>query len=301
MPVVHTLVSAIAFSLSLFATSLAFQPGALAQPQSDYQAQIAAFSPKLETARSTQADLNKRVTCLDQRDTDLVKQRAGLETRLGQLRTQEKSLAATLQTQQAAYNQYKINLGEEERKVAAIRKEIETMPGRERYERHKKNCASKNAYDRMACGRSMRYDWGRFDRIEADLNAARGREQTALGSMNAEKQNVAGSERQLTGTRGQITSTDLEIGQTEKAIASVKQALSDVRALVQPLRTLIDEFANALNEAKDINLADERPRTLRKLANIAAKVDSAVSSGANAASNTDKTLGPDWMKACVVR
>jgi hypothetical protein len=91
MPVVRTLVSAITFSLSLFATSLAFQPGALAQAQSAYQEQIAAFAPKLEKARSTQADLSHLTVCLDQRDADLVQQRGQLEVRLGQLRTEEKT------------------------------------------------------------------------------------------------------------------------------------------------------------------------------------------------------------------
>jgi len=105
MPVVRTLVSAIAFSLSLFATSLAFQPGALAQAQSAYQEQIAAFTPKLEKARSTQADLNHLVVCLGQHDADLVQQRGELEARLGQLRTEEKNLAPKVQTLEAAYNQ----------------------------------------------------------------------------------------------------------------------------------------------------------------------------------------------------
>jgi hypothetical protein len=91
MPVLRTVVSAIAFSLSLLATSLAFQPGALAQAQGAYQEQIAAFTLKLEKARSIQADLNHLIVCLDQRDADLVQQRGKLEARLGQLRTEEKN------------------------------------------------------------------------------------------------------------------------------------------------------------------------------------------------------------------
>ena len=235
MPVVRTLVSAVAFSLSLFATSLAFQPGALAQAQSAYQEQIAAFTPKLEQARSTQADLNHLMVCLDQRDADLVQQRGKLEARLGQLRTEEKNLAPKVQTLEAAYKHYKVNFEAEQKKVAELTRAIE--PERKLYERHQRDCASNNAYDRMACGRRMRYNWGYLEREQAKLNEFRAREQTALNNMNAEKQNLDGSERQLATTRAELNSTSLEIGQTEKAIVSVKQSLSDVRDLVQPLRS----------------------------------------------------------------
>ncbi len=166
MPVVRTLVSAIAFSLSLFATSLAFQPGALAQAQSAYQEQIAAFTPKLEKARSTQADLNHLVVCLGQHDADLVQQRGELEARLGQLRTEEKNLAPKVQTLEAAYNQYKGNFEAEQKRVAELIKTIE--PERKLYERHKRDCASKDPYDRMACGRRMRYNWGYLEREQAN-------------------------------------------------------------------------------------------------------------------------------------
>ena len=300
MLVFRSLVSAITFSLSLFVISLAFQPGGLAQAQSAYQEQIAAFTSKRDEARNTQADLDRFIVCLDQHDAALVQQRGKLEARLGQLRTEENNLAPKVQTLEAAYKQYQVNFEADQQKVPELRKTIENMPGRERYERHKRDCASKDPWDRMACGRSMRYDWGRFDSIEANLNAARRQEQTALGSMNAGKQNLDESERQLTTTRGELNSTGLEIGQTEKAIVSVKQSLSDVRDLVQPLRIVIDEFANALNEAKDVSLADERPRTLRKLGDIAAGVDATMARGRDAVSHVDKTLGAGWTKSCKV-
>src|SRR5262245_22513262 len=92
MSVVRTLLHVLAFSLSLFAALLAFQAGALAQAQNAYQDQIAAFAPKLEEARTTQADLNRVVMCMDQHDSDLVQRRGELELRLGQLITEESKL-----------------------------------------------------------------------------------------------------------------------------------------------------------------------------------------------------------------
>jgi chromosome segregation ATPase len=280
---------------------MAFQSGALSQAQIAYQEQIAAFASKLETARSAQADLNHRVMCLTQRDADLVKQRGDLEKRLGRLITEENDLTPKVRTLEAAYKQFKKNFEAEQKKVTDIRKAIENMPGRERYEKHKRDCASKNAWDRVACGRRERAFLplaGRVAKYEADLKDARRREQIALDSMNAEKKNFDESERQLKTTRGQLDSARLEVRQTETAIGNVSKALKDTREVTQPLQIAIDDFANALNEAKEANLEDQRPRALRKLAGIAAGVDAAMQSGRTAVTQADRTLGAGWMKSC---
>jgi hypothetical protein len=114
-----------------------------------------------------------------------------------------------------------VNFEAEQKKVAELVKAIE--PERKLYERYQRDCAPKDPYDRMACGRRMRYNWGYLEREQAKLNEFRAREQTALNNMNAEKRNLDGSERQPATTRGELNSTGLEIGQTEKAIVSVKQ------------------------------------------------------------------------------
>jgi archaellum component FlaC len=137
--------------------------------------------------------------------------------------------------------------------------------------------------------------------MEAQLNDASKREQIALGSMTAEKQSLDESQRQLTTTSGQLQSVGLEIGETEKTIVKVKQSLSDIRGSVQPLRVLIEEFTGALNEAKDVNLADVRPRTLRKLGDISMEIDKTIAGGRGAVSGADKTLGAEWQKICGVR
>jgi chromosome segregation ATPase len=293
MSVVRRLVSAIAFNLSLFAGFLAFQPGALAQAQSAYQEQIAAFTPKLEKARSTQADLSHLAVCLDQRDANLVQQRGQLEVRLGQLRTEEKSLAPRVQALETAYTQHKVNFEVERKKVVPLEKALEKMVPNP-HERYKRR-ACFGVSLQIDC---MGYGKGLFETVNAKLEDALGREQSARDSMDAAEQNLAASKRQLTTTKGQLNSTGLEIGQTEKAIVGVKQSLSDVRDLVQPLRIVIDEFANALNEAKVVSLTDERPRTLRKLSDIAAAVDATMARGHDAVAHADETLGAGWMKSC---
>jgi chromosome segregation ATPase len=290
----------IALAISLFASDMAFQPGALAQDQSAYSAQIAAFTQKFETARSTQADLNRRVTCLDQRSADLVKQRDDLQRRLGQLLTEETTLSPKVQTAEAAYKQYRTNFEAEQKKVAELKNAIENMPGRIAYERWKKACASTDYWDKRYCANQLRTDFGRRESIGRDLDAARRREQIALDSMNAERRNLEESERQLTTTRAQLNSNGSEIKQTETALVSVSKTLADVRGLVQPLRIKIDEFANALNEAKDVNPEIRRRNPLAKLNDIATNIDAAVAGSREAVSRADQTLGAEWMKSCRV-
>jgi chromosome segregation ATPase len=301
MRVARTLISAIAFSLFFLSTSLVFQPGALAQADNAYQGQIESFASKLEEAMSAQADLDLLAVCLDRRDANLVVQRDELEVRLGQLSTEERDLAPKVQSLEAAYNQYKANFEAAEKNVVELRKSIENMPGRKLYEQQKRDCASNDPWDRMACGRRMGRDiFGHFDKMEAQLNDAGKREQIALGSMNAEKQNLDESQGKLETTRGQLNAVGLEIGRTEKAIGGVKRSISDVREVLQPLRLVIVDFAAALNEAKDVNLADERPRTLRKLNDIAMAIDATMARGRFAVSHADETLGAEWKRNCGV-
>jgi chromosome segregation ATPase len=140
--------------------------------------------------------------------------------------------------------------------------------------------------------------FGHFDRMEAQLNDAGRREQIALGSMNAEKRNLDESQSGLATTRGQLDSLGVEIGRTERGIVLVKATLADVRELLQAFRIVIDDFAGALHEAEEVDLADERPRTLRKLGDIAVAVDATMARGRAAVSNADETLGASWKQAC---
>ena len=301
LTMVRTLVTSIAFSLFLSTTCLVFQSGALALAESAYQEQVAPFTQKLEEARSTQADLKHLVVCLDRRDADLIQQRTKLEGRLGVLRTDERNLAPKVQALEAAYQQYKVNFEVAQKKADELKKTIENMPGRELHERHKRDCASKNRYDQIACGRRMGRDFfGNFERMEGQLNGALRSEQIARGSMNGEKKSLDDSQLQLTATRGQLDSVVQEIGQIEIAIGSVKQTLSNVRELVQPVRVVIEAFTDALNEAKDVNLADERPRSLRKLGDIAAAMVATMARGRGAVSHADEILGAGWIKSCSV-
>src|SRR3954470_20361143 len=92
------LVYSIAVGLSLSLNAIAFPPETLAQAQGPYQAQISEFQSKLARARSTQADLDRRVACLNQREADLVSQRRDKELALGKLRSREQELTQELRT-----------------------------------------------------------------------------------------------------------------------------------------------------------------------------------------------------------
>jgi hypothetical protein len=52
---------------------------------------------------------------------------------------------------------------------------------------------------------------------------------------------------------------------------------------------MIEEFAAALNKAKDVSLADERPRTLRMLGDVAANIGGAVICSRDAVSAANET------------
>ena len=64
MRAVSKWVSAIGFSLCVFATSLMFQPVVLALEAGEFQAAVAAFNAKLEEANRVNGDLNQVVHCL---------------------------------------------------------------------------------------------------------------------------------------------------------------------------------------------------------------------------------------------
>jgi len=64
---------------------------------------------------------------------------------------------------------------------------------------------------------------------------------------------------------------------------------------------VIDDFAGALREAEEVDLADERPHTLRKLGDIAVAVDATMARGRAAVSNADETRGASWKQLCGMR
>jgi chromosome segregation ATPase len=296
-------VYSIALGISLFASDMAFQPGALAQAQSAYQEQIASFTSKLETARSTQADFNRRVACLDQRAADLVKQRNNLEVRLGTLRTQEDNLAPQVEKLEAAYKGYMGEYDKERIDLDGFRRRLQELESRKRaQEQAIQECKAKWYTINASC--DLAYNIlemaGEIKNYDGDIAAAAKRERIARESANFALEKLQQSRREFDSTRDQANALAAEIPRTEHEISTIKTALSNVRDEVQPYRILIDDFANALTEAKDVNLDDARARTLRTLGDIAAKIDAAVVHSTAAIRQSDGTLGEGWMKSCRV-
>jgi chromosome segregation ATPase len=297
-------VYSIALGISLFASDMAFQRGAQAQAQSAYQEQIAAFTAKLETARSTQADLNRRVICLNQRDAQLVSQRNNLEEHLGRLRTEENKLAPEVQRQEAAYKGHMSNFETERRNLEGFSRRLKELESRKRgQELELQKCKAEPLIPNFVCDATYgAFEWfGVYKNYEGDIAAAAKRERIAGESAVLAQENLERSKRELDSTRNQANDLAPKIFRTEHEISAVKTALANVRTEVQPSQILIGEFDNSLTAAKeDVNMADARPRTLRMLAEIAAKIDDAVVRSTAAIGRADATVGEEWMKSCKV-
>jgi hypothetical protein len=140
--------------------------------------------------------------------------------------------------------------------------------------------------------------FGQIKSYEGDIAAAARREQIARQSMESARARLTNSERDLTAARNRARDIGAEISRTETTIVNVSSVLATTRASIQPLQILIGDLLDALNEAKGVDLADQRPRALRKLAGIAGDVDAAIERGRTAATHADGTLGAGWMKSC---
>jgi chromosome segregation ATPase len=299
MHVSRKLLSAIAVSLSLFAMSQTFQPGALAQAPSEYQQAVAAFTPKLEEAKGVQTDLNHLVACLGQRQGELERRSEELEGLIGALVAEEKERAKEVTILEPAYNQLKLNFEAAERDVAEKTRAYENMPGRAAYEKWKKSCDPKDpGYSLFVCSYGNRNPWSDIAQAERDLPAARRRLEIARDTMNAEKQQLDESQDKLKTARERLATTTGERQAKEREITVVKRSLSDVREVVQPLRIAVDQFDNLLTEAKKVDLADERRRTLLELQSIAGRIDETLRRSHAAVLRVNSTLPAGWQNTC---
>jgi chromosome segregation ATPase len=297
---IRVLAYLIAFGLSFNAIEL--QPGALAQGVD--AAQFAQFQSKLEIAQRTQVDLNRRVTCLNQRDTELVSQRDNLEERIGQLRSQEQQLDKTSREQDSAYKGYLLDFEKERSVLDGLRRQLWELESRKRAQEHAlQECKAKPFIPNFACDASygLLELVGEIKNYDGDIAAAARREQNTRERAELALGNLQQSRVELDSTRYQATTVAADISRTEQAISALKIALSDLRDEVQPYQLLIDAFRNALDEAKDVNLADQRPRTLRKLRDIAANFDAAMASSSAAVQHANLVLPAGWMEACIAR
>lgn len=301
-------VYSVSLGVSLLAGGMAFQPRALAQAVGAFQEQIAAFAPKLEGARSAQADLEKRVACLNQRNSDLMHQRGNLERHLGGLRSKEKDLVPKVQAQEAAYRGFQEIFSSEHARLVTLRRELDNLRAQQRaQEDWVRRCEEEKSWERL-WGLACRFDLnfakavGQIQDHEGAIATAERNEQTARGSWEFAKTQLDASQRELDMTRSQARELEAEIARSEAGIVRTAQAVSDVRAVAYPLQNVIDEFARALNAAsEDVDLADERPRALRKLGQVAGRVDEAIAGGTHAVRRADEALGAGWMSSCQAR
>ena len=179
----------ICVTLNLHAGLLA--PGALAQGLD--AAQISKFQSKLESAKRTQADLNQNVTCLAQRDKQLVSQRAAQETLLGPLRARQPQLEAESRSRQLAYDGYLLTFQKEQYEIFRRRNQRE-----------------------------------RLGVVLGSLTAEA--ERIAAENVNQAHSKLQQSRLELNATSVSIAAGAAEIARIEHEIGRLKAALSDLRA-----------------------------------------------------------------------
>jgi chromosome segregation ATPase len=296
-------VYSIALGISLFASDMAFQPGTLAQPESLDPAKISEFQAKLEIAQRTQGDLSQRVTCLNQRDAQLVSQRNNLEERIGRLRRDEQRLDKASRDQQAAYDGYISTFQKEQRELDGFRRHREEVEARKRgQEQALRECKAKWYTINASCDAaySLLEVAGEIRNYDGDIAAAARRERIAHESAVLAHETLEKSRREFESTSVQANALAAEIPRTEHEMGATKAALSGLRQEASPYQGLIDQFANALTEAKDVNLTNARARTLRTLNDIAENIDAAVVHSTATVRHADENLGAEWMKSCRV-
>jgi len=234
----------------------------------------------------------------------LVSQRADQERLLGQLRSQEQQLDQASRAQQSAYDGYMRNFQEERRNLDGLRRQLRELETRKRaQEQALQECKAQWYIPNFACDASysLLQLVGEIRSYDGDIAAAAKREQIARDSANFALGKLQQSRREIDSTRVRANAVAAEISRTEHEIGALKTGLSDLRAEVQPYQIVIDEFANALTEAKDVNLADARARTARKLSSIAANVDAAMARSTAAIQHANSVLPAGWMEACIAR
>jgi chromosome segregation ATPase len=288
-----------AICVTLYLHAGPFVPGALAQGLD--AAQIAQFQSKLETARRARDELSQGVTCLDQRDAQLVSQRDNMEERIGTLRGEEERLAPKVGRLEAAYHSYNGEYEKERRELDGFRRRLQDLQARKReQEQALQECKAKWWTINASC--DLAYNIlelaGAIKNYDGDINAAADRARIARDNANQANYNLQQSQQELVATRTRIDAGSAEAARMEREIEVLQEALSDLRAAVPPYQLGIDEFANAIEEANRVDLGDARARTARKLASIAETIDAAMARSNAAIQRVDSVLPAGWMAAC---
>ena len=213
-------------------------------------------------------------------------------------------LGTASETQQSAYDGYLANFENERSNLKRLRAQFEELRARKRIQEDGlRECKAKWYTINAACDAAygILELAGAIRNYDGDIAAAARREQSARESADFARGSLERSKAELESTRAQVNDIATEISRTEHEIGALKTALANLRDEIQPHQIVIDAFANALDEAKDVNLADQRPRTLRKLASIAADLDAAMASSTAAVQHANSVLPAGWMEVCIAR
>ncbi|MGR4870352.1 hypothetical protein ACIPRI_16025 [Variovorax sp. LARHSF232] len=285
----------------LIAAVLALAFNAQAQDGMSYPERLAQFASQLERARTSQLEFTRVAQCLRQHEVNLEQRSKDLQLQLGPLLTQENDLNAQVQSLAVASQAHGRDLAAAATSVAEHEKKIASMPNRKRYEQYEKLCNVSYVapFDRRWCAFNDKYKVSTLATAKADLEAARRRRDIAQGTLDKAKADHDTADASLVRTRAQLAFTRSNVVETTGKIVSTKKSILEVTLLDQPLLVSIDQFASELAAAAQVDLADERPRTLRKLDDISRGIDGTTQSGRAASSRVDQALGAGWVTTCL--
>jgi predicted nucleic acid-binding Zn-ribbon protein len=263
---------------------------------------IAEYGAKLEKARATRSDLEKRVTCLNGQDAALVAQRDEKQRLLGEARTRETELSGKIREYNAAFDGFRQTYDSEGSHLDGLRRELWELEARKRaQEADLQDCKSRWWAPNFMCdlANEIAHLFGLFKNVQGDIDATQRRVDTAREGMDAAWRNLDQSRQALTQAQTDATSNADLIRRHETDIRSIQSVLSELRPSVQSFQVLTDGLRDALDEASKVDTEDGRARTARKVQGIAGDIDAALEQSGQAMTRARSVLPEDVTRSCV--
>ncbi len=282
MRTLHALLVRIATGVSLLWAALVLPGAAFAQPdtEADFQRYLSWYALHLQTARASDTALKQMNACLVQREAELDKRITDLETLLGSLATEAKMQAAAVTQHEAASALHTTSLREAESRFAQASQSLQSLPGREAYERWKRSCDTRsNDYSLYVCSYGNRNVFAPIAKAEAELPGLQRQVETARGTLEANQAALAAAQSQVNKATQSLAATSQEKNEKDTDVTGVKRSLFTTRELISPVRSVVATIEDVLNNTRTAASEDEKRRAVRQLRAVSEGIDRSVWSG----------------------
>lgn len=256
-------------------------------------AEISDFKATLVKARHAQVGMKECVAGLDGHVAQAVAQRDARQVRLGELRTREEALRAEIATQEAALAGYGDELRREEETLHRLQADLRSLQQRkDAQEAELRACKSHWYSVDWVCDAAsgIAHVVGAFKDVSGDIGIAERRVNAAHAGLRQAEQRRDEARAMLEKAAADARAVDAELGQTERELVRLHATLATVRADVQAYKTLLDDFEHALAESEKLDTEDGRARTVRRLRDIAARIESSLARSAQAVATANSSL-----------